>query len=57
MEPDYKKMYAYLCAAASDAIDLFPKTKENRFGIAFLCAALVTAEEMYIAAVSDKEEE
>ena len=30
--PDYEKMYAVLCAAASDALDALPETAENAAG-------------------------
>ena len=47
--PDYRKMYAILCAAASDAVDLL---REGRQASAeeTLLAALSRAEELYIAA-------
>ena len=48
--PDYKRMYAVLCAAASDALDILPETAENAAGRALLRAALEEAEEMYIEA-------
>lgn len=45
--PDYPKMYAILCAAASDAIDLIeagsPASAAEK-----LQAALLKAEELYI---------
>lgn len=46
--PDYKKMYAILCGAASDALDALPETEENGPGRAILQAALGRAEELYI---------
>ena len=48
--PDYKKMYAVLCAAASDALDALPETAENAAGREILRAALEKAEEQYISA-------
>lgn len=57
MEPNYKKMYALMCAAASDAIDNLPKTKDNQCGIAILSAALGTAETMYLEAFENEEAE
>ena len=48
--PDYTKMYAVLCAAASDALDVLPDTEENAAGRKLLRAALEKAEEMYINA-------
>lgn len=48
--PDYEKMYAVLCAAASDALDALPETAENAAGRALLQAALDEAEELYIDA-------
>ena len=46
--PDYKKMYAILCGAASDALDVLPETEENAAGRALLQRALDKAEELYI---------
>ena len=48
--PDYKKMYALMCSAASEALDLLPETEETRPGRDMLQAALLQAEEMYISA-------
>ena len=48
--PDYEKMYALLCAAASDALDVLPETAENAAGRELLRAALEEAEEQYINA-------
>ena len=45
---DYKKMYAILCAAASEAIDLLPKNTESLEARIKLEAALQKTEEMYI---------
>ena len=47
--PDYKKMYAILCGAASDALDALPETEENVAGRALLQEALEKAEELFIA--------
>lgn len=47
--PNYEKMYACLCAAASEALDLLPETGETAAGRAALQAALLEAEEMYIS--------
>ena len=54
--PDYKKMYALLCAAASEALDLLPETEETRAGRDALQDALLQAEEMYISAGDVAEE-
>ena len=54
--PDYKKMYALLCAAASEALDLLPETEETRPGRDALQSALLQAEEMYISAGDVAEE-
>lgn len=54
--PDYEKMYAILCAAGSEALDLLPDTAENREGREVLQRALYRAEEMYIAASGDDDE-
>ena len=48
--PDYKKMNAVLCAAASEALDALPETAENAAGRELLQAALEEAEELYIEA-------
>ena len=48
--PDYKKMYALMCAAASEALDLLPETEEAKPGRDALQDALLQAEEMYISA-------
>ena len=46
--PDYKKMYAILCGAASDALDALPETEENGPGRAILQKALDQTEELYV---------
>lgn len=48
--PDYKKMYALLCAAASEALDRLPDTPENRACRELLQRALYEAEELYVDA-------
>ena len=48
--PDYAKMYAILCGAASKALDALPETPENAEGRRLLQAALYQAEELYISA-------
>lgn len=55
--PDYKKMYALVCGAASDALDLLPETVENQPGRERLQAALLQAEELYISAENEGTEE
>lgn len=45
---DYKKMYAILCAAASEAIDLLLKNTESLEARIKLETALQKTEEMYI---------
>lgn len=52
---NYKKMYAILCAAASEALDALPDTAENAKGRALLQEALLRAEEMYISQAEDSE--
>ncbi len=44
----YKKMYAILCGAASDAIDLLSSPKGALQARVLLQAALLTAEEIYL---------
>ncbi len=46
--PDYQKMYAILCAAASDALDALAQ-KDTFTATEKLQAALLEAEELYIA--------
>ena len=46
---NYKKMYAILCAAASEALDALPDTAENARGRDLLQEALLRAEEMYVS--------
>ena len=50
---DYKKMYAILCAAASEALDALPDTPENAGGRNILQIALYAVEDMYINASDD----
>lgn len=47
---DHRQMYAILCKAASDALDLLPETEENRAARALLQDALLEAEEIYLSA-------
>ena len=54
--PDYEKMYAILCGAASDALDILPETKENATGRALLQKALDKTEELFITAEDDAPE-
>jgi len=46
--PDYKKMYAILCAAASAALDMLPEAPENAAARFRLQEALYEAEELYM---------
>ena len=50
----YRKMYAILCAAASDAIDLLDEEK-NREARQLLQGALLKAEEIYLEDAVRKE--
>lgn len=54
--PDYKKMYALLCSAASSALDLLPQTPENTVGRRVLQAALLETEEIYIRQTASKDD-
>ncbi len=45
----YKKMYAIVCAAASDALDLLPATPDCAPAAARLRQALRQAEELYVS--------
>ena len=47
--PDYQKMYALLCGAASDAVDLIERGESIK-AAALLREALLKAEDMYIEA-------
>jgi hypothetical protein len=49
-EPNWKKMYAILCGAISDAIDVLPETAEVQPARRFLQSALDQAEELYLQA-------
>lgn len=49
MPIDYQKMYAILCGAASDALDLLADTPENAPARQVLLLALEQAEELYLA--------
>ena len=53
--PDYKKMYAIICAAASEALDKLPDTAENAAGRETLQQALDKAEALYISAEASEE--
>ena len=46
---DYKKMYAILCGAASEALDALPDTPANAQGRQLLQEALLRAEEIYVS--------
>lgn len=47
--PCYKKMYAILCGAASEAIDILQETQDPEGAAALLKKALWDAEELYIS--------
>ena len=49
---NYQKMYAILCAAASDAIDLIAAGEQERAAV-LLQNALDTAEERYLSDTED----
>ncbi len=48
MEESYRKMYAILCAAASDALDALPITTDTLRARYLLEKALQDAEEVYL---------
>ena len=52
---DYKKMYAHLVGAISDALDILPNYPENEHPRTVLQNALLTAEEWYISATDTEE--
>lgn len=47
-EPNWKKLYAILCGAASDALDVLPPLPENEAAASILRAALEETEERYL---------
>ena len=49
---NYQKMYAILCAAASDVIDLIAAGRQEEAAV-LLQSALDTAEELYLSAGED----
>ena len=49
----YRKMYALLCGAASEALELLPELPENALGRQCLQQALLEAEALYIAQEGD----
>lgn len=51
---DYKRIYAILCSAASEALDRLPDLPENGAGRELLQKALLEAEEIYIADETEK---
>lgn len=53
---DYPKMYAILCAAASDALDALPDTPENRRAAQLLRQALEKAEALYLDSAEEPED-
>ena len=48
MERSYRKMYAILCGAVSDALDALPELPETMEGKELLWTALTKAEELYL---------
>ena len=46
---DYQKMYALLCGAVSDALDILPQMAETMPARQLLKRALLEAEELYLA--------
>lgn len=45
---NYQKLYAILCGAISDALDLLPPLPENAKGLALLENAILETEAQYI---------
>lgn len=52
---NYKKLYAILCAAASEALDLLPDTPENAPARWTLVEALNRAEDVYLEQTEGEE--
>ena len=50
---DYPKMYAILCAAASEAVDLIERAHAPERAALLLREALLRAEELYIESSPD----
>lgn len=48
--PDYAKMYAIVCAAASEAVDALETPEGTALAQTILLHALAAAEELYIQA-------
>lgn len=46
--PDYRKMYAIMCSAASNALDALQNNPQNAIARKILQNALNEAEELYI---------
>ena len=53
---DIAKMYAILCAAASEALDALPDTPENAPGRDILQKALYEAEDIYLSQPDDTDQ-
>ena len=51
----YQKMYAIICGAASDAIDVLTDTADTTQAISILQKALWMAEELYIEGTEKRE--
>lgn len=51
----YQKMYAILCVATSEAIDVLQEGKDNSLAARILQNALWEAEELYISERNDGE--
>lgn len=51
---DYAKMYALLCSAMSEAIDMLEVTPANQQAIDSMVDALEAAEEIYIRSADEK---
>ena len=54
---DYAKLYAIMCGAVSDALDVMPRTLENFSARRTLECAIERAEEYYIRNAPDAEDE
>lgn len=56
MSTDYRKLYAMLCAAASDALDKLPMTPDTALARQTLEQALLKAEACYVQSTNGEED-
>lgn len=54
---DYKRMYAMMCGAVSDVLDILPDREENSSARVLLQRAMLQSERIYIDTVEELPEE